>query len=104
MSKYLCTVFQPQSNYCLGIIDRDRPHPIRQMFDRGVFCTLNSDDPAMFSTNLNNEYLTLATQGFTWEELWQLNLNTLEATFLSESEKTNYRDRWHKFLNAQINL
>ncbi|MGL5806760.1 MAG: adenosine deaminase family protein [Xenococcaceae cyanobacterium] len=93
----------PQSNYCLGIIDGDRPHPIRQMIDRGVFCTLNSDDPAMFSTNLNNEYLTLARQGFTWEELWQLNLNTLEATFLPESEKANYRDRWHNFFNTQIN-
>jgi adenosine deaminase len=88
----------PQSNYCLGIVKRDRPHPIRQMVEAGLFCTLNSDDPTMFSTNLNNEYLTLAAQGFSWEELWQLNLNTLEASFLSAKEKDIYRSQWQEFL------
>lgn len=88
----------PQSNYCLGIVQRDQPHPIRQMLDVGLYCTLNSDDPPMFSTNLNNEYLTLAAQGFSWEELWQLNLNTLEATFLDEAEKKAYRAEWQAFL------
>ena len=69
----------PHSNYCLGVVSCSRLHPIRQMIDAGLYCTLNSDDPPMFNTNLVNEYLTLATQGFSWEELWQLNLNTLEA-------------------------
>ena len=88
----------PSSNYCLGIVKRDHPHPIRRLLDAGIYCTLNSDDPPMFNTNLSNEYLTLAAQGFSWEELWQLNLNTLEATFLSEAEKSSYRVEWQRFL------
>ncbi len=88
----------PQSNYCLGVLPRSYPHPIRQMIDAGLYCTLNSDDPPMFNTNLTNEYLTLAAQGFSWEELWRLNLNTLEATFLSETEKSAYRTQWQEFL------
>lgn len=40
----------------------------------------------MFNSNLNNDYHALAAQGCSWEELWQLNLNTLEAIFLSEAE------------------
>ncbi|MGH7998050.1 MAG: adenosine deaminase [Brasilonema sp.] len=88
----------PQSNYCLSIVPPDQPHPIRQMLDVGLYCTLNSDDPPMFSTDLNNEYLTLAGQGFSWEELWQLNLNTLEATFLKEAEKNAYRAEWQEFV------
>ncbi|MDJ0718294.1 MAG: adenosine deaminase [Prochloraceae cyanobacterium] len=88
----------PNSNYCLGIVDGDRPHPIRQMIDAGLYCTLNSDDPAMFSTNLNNEYITLASQGFSWEELWQLNINTLEASFLREVEKNMHLKKWQEFL------
>ncbi|MBM0741478.1 adenosine deaminase [Phormidium sp. CLA17] len=88
----------PQSNYCLGVVPRSQPHPIRQMIDAGLYCTLNSDDPPMFNTHLTNEYQTLATQGFSWEELWQLNLNTLEATFLSETEKATYRTQWQEFL------
>jgi adenosine deaminase len=91
----------PQSNYCLGIVQRHQPHPIRQMVDAGLFCTLNSDDPPMFKTNLVNEYITLAQQGFSWEELWQLNLNTLEATFLTEPEKSAYREEWRAFAESQ---
>ena len=88
----------PQSNYCLGVVPRSQPHPIRQMLDAGLYCTLNSDDPPMFNTDLTNEYLMLAAQGFSWEELWQLNLNTLEAAFLSEAEKAVYRTQWQAFL------
>ena len=91
----------PQSNYCLGVVDRDRPHPIREMIDRGLYCTVNSDDPAMFATSLTNEYLTLAQQGFSWEELWQLNRNTLEAAFLEDAEKKDYRQQWEQFYQTQ---
>ena len=90
----------PKSNYCLGVIEQDQPHPIRQMFDAGLYCTINSDDPAMFSTSLTNEYLILAKQGFSWEELWQLNCNTLEASFMKETEKEKYRVEWEKFAQS----
>lgn len=90
----------PNSNYCLKVVDADQPHPIRHLVDAGVYVTLNSDDPAMFSTDLNNEYLTLAGQGFSWEELWQLNLNTLEASFLPAADKARYRERWQAFVRS----
>ena len=64
----------PNSNYRLKVVSMDQPHPIRELVDGGVYVTLNSDDPPMFSTDLNNEYITLAGQGFTWDELWRLNL------------------------------
>ncbi len=71
----------PQSNYCTRVISLDKPHPIRQMINAGLFCTVNSDDPSMFSTNLNNEYLTLAAQGFSLSELQHLNENAFRAAF-----------------------
>ncbi|MBE9102693.1 adenosine deaminase [Vacuolonema iberomarrocanum] len=87
----------PNSNYCLGVVAWERPHPIRAMVDAGLYCTVNSDDPAMFATSLTNEYQTLAKQGFSWEELWQLNVNTLNATFLNDEEKERYRTEWETF-------
>lgn len=83
----------PVSNYRLGIVKQGEMHPIREMFDAGLNCCINSDDPAMFSTSLTNEYMTLASQGFSWPELQQLNLNALEASFLNEIEKKHYRDQ-----------
>jgi adenosine deaminase len=87
----------PVSNYALGTTPKDRQHPIRAMVDAGLRCTLNSDDPAMFSTNLSAQYAVLAEQGFTWDELWALNTATLEATFLTEAEKATYRREWEAF-------
>ncbi len=84
----------PKSNYRLKVVPTDQPHPIRELVDRGVYVTVNSDDPPMFSTRLNDEYLLLAQQGFSWDELWQLNLNGLEATFLDEAGKAAYRAEW----------
>ncbi len=54
----------------------------------------------MFSTDLNNEYLTLAAQGFTFEELWQLDLNSLGATFLSPTEKDAMKQVWKRQIQA----
>lgn len=84
----------PQSNYRLGVVKAGEPHPIRRLLQAGVRCTVNSDDPAMFETDLNREYVTLAQQGFSEEELWDLSTATLEATFLSDADKRALREQW----------
>ena len=51
-------------------------HPIRQLFDAGVRCTINSDDPLMFGNTLSEEYYALATDlNFTHEELAKIAQN-----------------------------
>jgi len=87
----------PTSNYRLKVVTADQPHPIRQLVDHGLLVTVNSDDPSMFATDLNLEYQLLARQGFTWEELWQLNLNAIEASFMPEEDKIVYRAEWKSF-------
>jgi adenosine deaminase len=86
----------PQSNYRLGVVAADQPHPIRRLFDAGVHCSVNSDDPAMFDTDINREYLVLSEQGFSWDELWALNRATLDATFLSDAEKREMKAAWSR--------
>jgi adenosine deaminase len=87
----------PVSNYAIGSTPIDKPHPIRQMVDMGLRVTVNTDDPAMFSTNLAAQYELLAEQGFSWEELWKLNAATLDATFLNATEKAAYAREWDDF-------
>jgi adenosine deaminase len=87
----------PQSNYRLGVVKPGEPHPIRALLEAGVCCTVNSDDPAMFETDLNNEYATLAAQGFTWDELCELNRATLEASFASDADKRALREQSNPF-------
>ncbi len=81
----------PTSNVRTGVCPSFAAHPLRQYFDRGLLVTLNSDDPAFFASDLANEFLLAHTQqGFTRDELRQLAVNSIRASFLPESEKAGW--------------
>ena len=46
----------PTSNVATRAVDRIEDHPLRAFVEAGVTVTINSDDPPMFSTTLNNDY------------------------------------------------
>ena len=58
--------------------------------ENNIVCTINSDDPAMFSSPLYLEYALLMEQGMSFEELAQLNINSIIYSFLNEKEKIKY--------------
>ena len=79
----------PSSNIRLKVYSDYAQHPLRRLWDAGLFVTVNSDDPPMFGIDLNHEYETLVTHfGFSAAELEQISLNALQASFLDESEKS----------------
>jgi len=70
----------PISNVKLAVVPSLRKHPIRQLFDAGVRCTISTDDPLVFGNTLTDEYLGLATEaGFSRKELVQLARNGFAA-------------------------
>lgn len=79
------------SNVCTGCCQRVADHPARRYFDQGLMLTLNTDDPAMFHTSLNQEYqLAQDTFGFTDEHLRELARNSFEASFLPAEQKLRF--------------
>jgi len=80
----------PTSNVCTGIVSHIGAHPIRQLYDAGVYVTVNSDDPPMFNTTLTDEYLALVRDlNFSATEIERLVLNAVRATLLDETTKQN---------------
>jgi aminodeoxyfutalosine deaminase len=78
----------PTSNVCTGQVPDLAAHPIPRMLAEGLFVTLNSDDPPMFGTSLNEEYRrTAAAFGLGPAELKSLAVNGVRASFLSDAEK-----------------
>jgi adenosine deaminase len=78
----------PTSNVILGVYPSYTQHPLRQLWDAGVFLTINSDDPPMFGTDLNHEYEVLIQHfHFSQAELKKISLNGIQASFLSQEEK-----------------
>ena len=92
----------PVSNVRTGAVASVADHPIREFIDNGIRVTVNSDDPPMFGTDMNNEYIQLHKQlGFTVSELFQLGLNAIDSAFLPERERTTLSKR---FLNEYARL
>jgi aminodeoxyfutalosine deaminase len=78
----------PTSNLCLGVYPSYEEHPIRWLWEQGVYVTVNSDDPPMFNTDLVREYQALADHlAFSTSELEQLSVNAVRASFLPDDEK-----------------
>lgn len=76
------------SNLKTGCCLRPEDHPVRRYFDSGLMVTLNSDDPSLFASNLEDEYrLAHAAFGFTEEHLRELAANSIEASFLPPERK-----------------
>lgn len=72
----------PLSNIKLRVFDRMEDHPLRTMLARGLKVTINSDDPAYFGGDVNENYVAVAEAlGLTREELEQLARNSFEASF-----------------------
>lgn len=66
-------------------------HPIRPFFDKGVFVTVNTDDPVFFKTTLIEEYWKLYSEcRFTMDEIQHLINNGFNALFISKKEKAAY--------------
>jgi adenosine deaminase len=78
----------PTSNVCLGVAPTLAAHQLPQLLAEGLYVTLNSDDPPMFSTSLTDEYLRCAaTFGWGIDEVCALALNGVRAAFLPDDER-----------------
>jgi len=83
----ICLTSNQRTGVCPNLAD----HPVKSYFDRGIMITLNTDDPAMFSTTLSREYqLAQDHFGFTNEHLRELTRNSFEASFLPAEKKLEF--------------
>ncbi|MBI3941785.1 MAG: adenosine deaminase [Chloroflexi bacterium] len=78
----------PTSNIRLGVYPDLASHPLRRLYEAGVPLTVNSDDPPLFNTTLNEEISALpAPFGFTLAEIDEILLNGVRHSFLPAERK-----------------
>jgi aminodeoxyfutalosine deaminase len=61
----------PVSNLRLRAVDSLEAHPLSVMLDAGVLCSVSTDDPAMFDTDLTREYETAARLGLSARDAYR---------------------------------
>jgi adenosine deaminase len=88
----------PTSNVVLGNVASFDDHPLLRLIDAGVVVTLNSDDPAMFHSDLLGEYeAARSVFGITDEGLADLARAGVRASFADDTLKNELEtdiDRW----------
>jgi adenosine deaminase len=85
----------PWSNYLTNSVRTIEEHPLKQLFDLGVRVTINSDDPEVLETNLNNEYrIAHEVLGMSLDEIAVCNRYAYEASFIPEQQKKRI---WEKY-------
>jgi adenosine deaminase len=78
-------------------------HAIRVMADAGLKMMINSDDPPMLSTDLANEYRILHNvMGFSLAEIKEFALNGIDATWLYDATKQEWRREWAAEIDALV--
>jgi adenosine deaminase len=90
----------PWSNYLTNSVRTIEEHPLRQLFDLGVRVTINSDDPEVLETNLNNEYrIAHEVLGMNMDEIMVCNRYAYESSFLPEALKKRI---WQKYFPGTL--
>jgi adenosine deaminase len=85
----------PWSNYLTNSVPTIEAHPLKKLFDLGVKVTINSDDPEVLETNVNNEYrIAHEVLGMSMEEIALCNRFAFESSFIDPSKKERI---WHKY-------
>jgi adenosine deaminase len=78
-------------------------HAIRKMIEAGLNVTIHSDDPTMFATTLDHEYLLVAQNfGLSAEKLKQMALAGVASSWLEEATKQSMIAAWSAEIDRLI--
>lgn len=94
----------PTSNIQCSLWPDYKHFPLDLLLEQGFPCTLSTDDPSLSDIKLSDEYKRLFQTGkYSFEDLWQLNLNGLRHAFISDSLKQKLIDNFNNELKSIIN-
>ncbi len=85
----------PWSNYLTNSVRTIEEHPLKQLFDLGVRVTINSDDPEVLETNVNNEYrIAHEVLGMSMDDIAVCNRYAFESSFIEDAAKQRIWDKY----------
>ncbi len=81
----------PLSNKALQVVPNLTKHPLKKMMELGLKPTINSDDPAYFGGQVNQNYIEIQKAlNLTKSDLYQLASNSFQYSLLEEKDKVKY--------------
>lgn len=92
----------PWSNYLTNSVPAIEAHPLKKLYDLGLRVTINSDDPEVLETNVNEEYrIAHEVLGMSMEEIQTCNRFAFESSFIHPAKTKKIWDKY--FVNIAPN-
>jgi len=81
----------PLSNTALQVVTDLKNHPLKKMMNLGLKITINSDDPAYFGGQVNQNFIEIQEAlNLTKSDLYELAKNSFQYSFLDTKTKQTY--------------
>jgi adenosine deaminase len=92
----------PTSNVLLGVVPSLAEHPLRQLRESGVRCSLNTDDPLLYGIDLAGEYQRTA-DCFGWgtDGLGEMARVGIESCFAEDERRLRLSKQLSAYLSAE---
>jgi adenosine deaminase len=81
----------PISNVRTGVVKSLLEHPIREYYSNNLNIFVNTDDPKMFNTSMENEFIQLEKIGFKKNDVKTMLNNAIDSAWCSEDMKISLR-------------
>lgn len=91
VEKKIALTVCPLSNKALQVVPDLKKHPLKKMMDLGMKVTVNSDDPAYFGGQVNQNFIEIqkALQ-LSKQDIYELAKNSFEYALISDDLKEKY--------------
>ncbi|MGB5321289.1 adenosine deaminase [Lutimonas sp.] len=81
----------PLSNKALQVVPDLKKHPLKEMMELGMKVTVNSDDPAYFGGQVNQNYIEIQEAlNLSKKDLYELAKNSFEYALIGDDLKEKY--------------
>lgn len=88
----------PLSNKALQVVPDLKMHPLKKMMDLGMKVTVNSDDPAYFGGQVNQNFIEIQKAlGLTKKDIYELAKNSFEYALIGDGLKETYLTELEKY-------
>jgi adenosine deaminase len=103
ISRDMALTVCPLSNRALKVVEDLRDHPLKRMLDLGLKVTVNSDDPAYFGGQVNQNYIEIQQAlDLSTKDIYTLARNSFEYSLLDEQLKKRYIEELDRYYHGNI--
>jgi adenosine deaminase len=93
----------PVSNVRTRVVKSIKDHPIKKYYKMGLNISINSDDPTMFNTSLNNEYTTLINElDFSFYDIKRCIEMAINSSWCSIQKKEYLLNELNNYFNNSL--